>query len=102
MELLLVSPLSSRDIVAGQWRALLRMFSVPTSLVLLVQVAGASFAQHTTFRTMLATAGGSAPSLVLSILSAAVSALSAAANLVALMWFGMWMGLTSKNGSVAT
>jgi hypothetical protein len=38
----------------------------------------------------------------MAIAAAAAAALSTVANLLALWWFGMWMGLTSRNASLAT
>ena len=38
----------------------------------------------------------------LPILSAAMTTLTTLANLMALCWFGMWMGVTSKNSNLAT
>jgi ABC-type transport system involved in multi-copper enzyme maturation permease subunit len=38
----------------------------------------------------------------MAIASAAAAALSTGANLLALWWFGMWMGLTSKSANLAT
>jgi hypothetical protein len=101
IELLLVTPLTSKDIVFGQWRALLRMFGLPVVLFLIVQFSG-TLSQHASMGMMTATSGGYAPSLALNILSASADGLSMVANLVAVVWFGMWMGLISKNGSVAT
>lgn len=40
--------------------------------------------------------------LVLSIVIAAASGLTLIANLLAICWFGMWMGVTSKNANFAT
>jgi hypothetical protein len=102
LELLLVTPLDGKAIIAGQWRALLRMFGLPVILLVLVQLAGSVFAQRATLGVMAATAGGLGPSLALNVAGAAAGALSMRANLAALMWFGMWMGLTSKNASMAT
>jgi hypothetical protein len=102
MELLLVTPLNSKDIVIGQWRALLRMFGLPAALLLLVQFAGTIFSQRASMGMLATQGGGNAPGLPWHLLSASTSVLSAVANLVALMWFGMWMGLVSKNSSVAT
>ena len=45
LELLLVTPLSDRQIVRGQWQALLRMFGLPVALLLGVHVAGATLSQ---------------------------------------------------------
>jgi hypothetical protein len=38
----------------------------------------------------------------MAVATAAAAALSTVANLLALLWFGMWMGLTSRSASVAT
>jgi hypothetical protein len=42
------------------------------------------------------------PHLLVSLATAIAGALAVAGNLVALIWFGMWMGLNSKNTSLAT
>jgi hypothetical protein len=39
---------------------------------------------------------------VMAVAAAAAAALSTAANLLALCWFGMWMGLTSRSANLAT
>jgi hypothetical protein len=38
----------------------------------------------------------------MAVIQAVVSAVSTAADLVALCWFGMWMGLTSRSANLAT
>ena len=38
----------------------------------------------------------------MTVLAAATAAVSTGANLVALCWFGMWMGMTSRTASLAT
>lgn len=58
LELLLVSPLDERQIVRGQWRALLRMFGLPVLLLVGVYVTGATLAQLSMLR--LTTQAGSA------------------------------------------
>jgi hypothetical protein len=40
--------------------------------------------------------------LVLAVVGAAAAAFAALANLLAIGWFGMWMGLTSKSANLAT
>jgi hypothetical protein len=102
LELLLVTPLSSRDVIIGQWRGLLRTFGLPAALLLLVQVAGSIFSQRARVGMLASNAGAFAPSAALNVLVASVGALGSAVNLGALMWFGMWMGLTSKNVGLAT
>jgi hypothetical protein len=39
---------------------------------------------------------------VMAVATAGVAALSTAANLLALWWFGLWMGLTSRTANMAT
>jgi len=102
IELLLAAPVSVKDIVHGQWRALLRMFGVPVVLLLLVQLAGACFATRSSWAQMSAQMGRGLPALVIALVSAGASVATTAANLIALSWFGMWMGMTSKNNNLAT
>lgn len=138
IELLLVSPLSEKKIVHGQWRALLRMFAVPVALYLAVQLVAAVMASETwkqlaasvpvtaipapgtggtnsnvvvvTNTTVITTTGGvtvtgpgwSLPSAWVMLATSIAGVITTATNLVALIWFGMWMGLTSRNTNVAT
>jgi hypothetical protein len=44
----------------------------------------------------------SSAALLISIVTAAASGLTLAANLIAICWFGMWMGVTSRNANFAT
>jgi ABC-type transport system involved in multi-copper enzyme maturation permease subunit len=138
IELLLATPLSERKIVLGQWRALLRTFAIPVSVVLLLQLLSSGLSHVSMRRTMAAASASAAtasasmktnttsrgtvvvsytnapprfspPSfnsitahewLTLIVNSVTVVATSTA-NLVALCWFGMWMGMTSKNANLA-
>ena len=146
LELLLASPVSERQIVAGQWQALLRRFGWPLLLLLSLHVAGVTLGQLSMQRLMtqvrtatsaavtnqsgtvssttvtvgwtgqvssIATTNGAvappavqqpstAERLIVVSVSAAATALCTAANLVALVWFGMWMGLTSRSPNLAT
>jgi ABC-type transport system involved in multi-copper enzyme maturation permease subunit len=146
LELVLATPLNEKQIVAGQWQALLRMFGLPVLLLLGVQVAGSTLSQvgfqrivtqastvtssvvtnrsgKVTSRTVIAgstvTVSGNAATntvtapvgfqpvspaaqTVMAVTTAVVTAVSMAANLVALCWFGMWMGLTSRSANLAT
>jgi hypothetical protein len=52
--------------------------------------------------TVSAAGNWSAPSPLVTVVTSAAGTLAVAANLVALIWFGMWMGLNSKNTSLAT
>ncbi|HEX5223028.1 MAG TPA: ABC transporter permease subunit [Verrucomicrobiae bacterium] len=94
LELLLASPLSSREVVHGTWLGLLRLFAVPVLLLTCLHLA-----------LLLTGRQGSAGSddfEWVQTVSIAVGALMAPANLIALTWFGLWMGLTSKNTLTAT
>jgi ABC-type transport system involved in multi-copper enzyme maturation permease subunit len=137
IELLLATPLSERKIVLGQWRALLRTFVIPVSIVLLLQLLSSGLS-HVTMRRTMAAATASAAAVSASvrtntssggtvvvntnvsprfgtpsfgsittqewlslIINSVTLVVTSTANLVALCWFGMWMGMTSKNANLA-
>jgi hypothetical protein len=171
LELLLATPLNERQIVAGQWRALLRMFGLPVLLLLGVHVAGSTLSQvgfqrvtrmattvmsttvtnqngaitsrsvivgskgiasgntstnpsnGITWHTVSVGTNAAAPAnvstnalmasavfqplsstweILMAVTTAVAAAVSTAANLLALCWFGMWMGLTSRSANMAT
>jgi hypothetical protein len=101
IELLLVGPLSTRQIIHGQWRGLLKMFAAPVVLIVILQAAamllmeGPSW-ESTSFSQQWAEAW------VIAGFSSMLSAVAVVANMAALTWFGMWMGLTSKSINFAT
>jgi hypothetical protein len=147
LELVLATPLSEQQVIAGQWQALRRMFGLPVLLLLGVHLAGATLAQtgiqRATTRAATVTSAtttnqnGSVTSSSTVVIrgpravrgttstnavpvmpvfptmssgwqnltaagTALVSVISIAADLLALCWFGMWMGLTSKSANIAT
>jgi hypothetical protein len=114
IELMLATPLTAREIIRGQWRALLRMFGLPLSICLLTQWIGDVLVQQMTWEQLSASvtatpgtpgataAGPGLPGLGLAFAAATGGTLTVAANLTAICWFGMWMGLTSKNTNLAT
>ncbi|HEY2951033.1 MAG TPA: hypothetical protein VGK40_00545 [Verrucomicrobiae bacterium] len=143
MELLLATPLPARQIVLGQWRALLRMFGLPLAVCLAAQCLGAVMVQQRMWNSMASatpptvttvttpttstgttilltnrmsvvtttSAGGtvtvsvpgfSAPSVFVPLATSVAATLAVAANLAALSWFGMWMGMTSRTSNLAT
>jgi len=98
VELLLVAPLSVRQVVQGHWLAIVRMFGAPVTLLLLVEFAGGCLAYGATW-------GAAVPRQWVNLagfLTSAASTLSTLASLAALAWFGMWMGMTSRNTGLAT
>ncbi|MEY2428473.1 MAG: hypothetical protein QOJ40_1358, partial [Verrucomicrobiota bacterium] len=145
-ELLLVAPLEEKQIVRGQWRALLRMFGLPILLLLGLNLTASVFSQISmqrmtaSFRTassaspvtngVIASSTGSnswattvtkssntvvvvSPGVRVSgplkytnpigpVFTAIAASVGTAANLIALCWFGMWMGMTSKSNNLAT
>lgn len=133
LELLLATPLTERQIVQGQWRALLRMFVIPLGLFVVAQGLTTFMAQQQTFAMTAAAAAapppaastnvvvttnvtvtigptvpggvavgaGVSPHILVVLLLAAGGAASMVFALAASMWFGMWMGLTSKSATVA-
>jgi hypothetical protein len=146
LELLLTAPVTDRQIVTGQWRALLAMFGLPVALLLGVHVAASALSQlgfqrfatqvgpvtttavtnrigtassqtfsvnttttvsaYTATNSVLVTSANpvstTAQQVVMAVAAAAAVALSTAANLLALCWFGMWMGMTSRSTNLAT
>lgn len=103
IELLLAAPLHGREIVQGQWRALVRMFALPLTLFVFVQFAATILSQQAILGVIAASGGGSGwEDAAIAFLGGLASAVVTAGNLIALCWFGMWMGMTSKNANFAT
>ncbi len=102
VELLLAAPLNFRKVAVGAWLGLVRVVALPVGIILLVrlvvEVTGTTMAQ----------AGFSAADAnefsvgLMRILVAGCSLVVSLTKLVALTWFGLWMGLTSKNSLTAT
>ncbi|MBI3849395.1 MAG: ABC transporter permease subunit [Verrucomicrobia bacterium] len=140
IELLLATPLTSKQIVQGQGRALLRMFGAPLVVLVAVQLLGTFLAQqmtwsriaavtpptptvatttNTTTNTTLVTrttvttsrlgtttavsvGGFAGPNEIVMLVISVAGTLTFLANLAALCWFGMWMGMNSRNNNLAT
>jgi ABC-type Na+ efflux pump permease subunit len=81
LELLLSTPLTVSDILRGQWLALKRQFALPVATVVALElvVLRSSFATGTV----------------------AVNLVMLVADLAALGWVAMWLGLTARNTSRA-
>ncbi len=100
MELLLATPLTPRQIVRGHWRMLLDLFLMPGLLFLALQV----------FVSIVAVVGTSGVSSsmpnqpdyqMMQLVSLVAGVAKFVVGLLAVGWFGIWMGLTSKSPSVA-
>jgi ABC-type transport system involved in multi-copper enzyme maturation permease subunit len=101
IELILAAPVTVKQVVGGQWRALLRLFGLPVALLLGAHIAVLGLAREMVLAGVPVGTGNSV-SLVVMVATIAGAGLTALANLLALGWFGMWMGMTSKNNNLAT
>ena len=102
IELLLAAPLSEGTIVRGQWRGLMRMFGLPVLLLVIARIIPAAIAQQSQWGRVAAATGNQGPDEIMRVLVVVLAGVTTVANLIALSWFGMWMGVTSKNNSLAT
>ncbi|HVM51193.1 MAG TPA: hypothetical protein VMU04_24400 [Candidatus Acidoferrum sp.] len=98
IELLMAAPVSVRDIVDGQWQALLRLFARPVILLMLMYSVAAVAAYANMGRVGGAPWGG----LSTALLSAGVVLVTVPLNLAALCWFGMWTGMTCRSNNLGT
>lgn len=98
LELLLATPLSSREIALGAWRGLVRLFAAPVLVIVCAQFTLVLLGGRGVARSMVAVSGVDWLASVFGI----VGVLVALCNLIALGWFGLWMGLTSRNALIAT
>jgi ABC-type transport system involved in multi-copper enzyme maturation permease subunit len=102
MELVLVAPVSAGQIVHSQWTALWRTFLIPALVAVGLKIAGGVAMILEMQRSMAGVS--SAPGfnfLQYQAVSLASSLINFIADLVALSWFGMWLGLTNRKTSVA-
>ena len=144
MELILATSLSEKQILQGQWRALIRLFGPALILFLAIHAGGRFLVEQESWRqfssattapvqapapgstnppvsnsTMVTTSttvvvsvsggtvvagsdgAGISPTFIAAVMGL-VALITLVANLAALCWFGMWMGLTSKSFNIAT
>ncbi len=99
LELMLSSPLDARRIVQGQWQALLRVFAAPLLLILVVAAVLTGLTHMNTYGAMPGMRSGAGWILFLAGTAGALSI--TVFNLIAITWFGMWMGLSSRNANMA-
>jgi hypothetical protein len=98
LELLLVTPLPGREIVSGYWRGLLRLFVMPSIVLNCVGFLSSFLGQYAS----IAFPGvGYGWTVLGQVGMALIGIVSTTANVTAVVWVGMWLGLTSKNISVA-
>lgn len=93
IELLLVTPLPPRQIVLGQWWALCRTFARPVLVLLLFETIGTVLEIQKTARVHQ---GSSVEIMIHQLVYKVGELVMSASSLVAVAWFGMWMGLRSR------
>jgi len=92
-ELLLMTPLTDREIIQGHFLALQRFFTLPIFMLLCVEAS--LLGLH------LYTVHGSGGSFVLSGILTVAAMVMLVLDLCAVGWFGMWMALRSRKPSQA-
>jgi ABC-type transport system involved in multi-copper enzyme maturation permease subunit len=102
IELLLATPLAPTEIVRGQLWALRRTFFWPVVLLVLANLV-TSVGQLELMQQNLARNNSSLSfEMVIHLVTSAIdSMVCLVTGLIAMAWFGMWMGLTSKKVNVA-
>jgi ABC-2 family transporter protein len=104
LELILVSPLGPREVVKGQARALLRIFLIPAVLLLVIQLTTGVqgiLEVRQSFARMPPGSAGPFNMVWMQAISLAGGLVNFVTVLLALGWFGMWMGLTTRKVTIA-
>lgn len=103
IELMLAVPLDFRKVAPGAWWGLVRMFGIPIAIIVVVQflaVVTELRGAHTV--GLIRLGAGAIPEWVMLWLGAGAGLVMSLANFTALIWFGLWMGLVSRNSLLAT
>ncbi len=106
LELILCTPVTVAQIVRGQWAALQRMFVAPAAIILVMQVVETALTVRMFARmnaqSATVTAGGAVITHMelYQLLGGVASGAAFVTTLLALGWFGMWMGLTTRKASL--
>jgi ABC-type transport system involved in cytochrome c biogenesis permease component len=107
MELILVTPASPRQIVQGQWTALWKMFLVPVLFLLALLVISGIGTIHEIQKSMQAANASATATTSFSyditpmVVGTVTGTVGLFFDFLALAWFGMWMGVTSRKTSIA-
>ena len=102
IELLLTTPLTDAHILHAQWFSILRSFGWPLGLLLLVFFGSFCISPFSMGYAMAMAGGNGTPSgWCLRFGLVAPDFVTVGAGVVALVWFAMWMGMTSKNAGMA-
>lgn len=108
LELLLATPLKPGEIVRGQWWAIRRTFAAPVLLVVLLEIGLSWLQMQENIRTNLSNnpamqgnATWMSDMMMMQLVNGICSLVVALTGLIAVAWFGMWMGLVSKKANQA-
>jgi ABC-type transport system involved in cytochrome c biogenesis permease component len=109
LELLLVTPIRPKDILHGHWLALRRLFLVPVAAQLFLTLSCGAIEVWGRHSTALPVAPGMSTTMALSnrtlemaqFLASGLKATSWCLGLITIVWFSIWMGLTSKKINLA-
>jgi hypothetical protein len=112
LELLLCTPLTSQEIIRGQWKVLKRLFFWPIMLLAAIELAFA-VPYVVSIKSIFAQAGQSLPAsgpganyvsymaYLSGLLPICNNVLKLVLDFFALGWFGMWLALTIKKPNLA-
>jgi hypothetical protein len=103
LELILVAPVGPERVVRSQWAALWRTFFVPVMLLIILGTAG-RMSEMMAFRHNLpkgAAFSNYGNYYGMQIFSSVMGVVKLAGNMVAVAWFSMWMGVTTRKVSAA-
>jgi ABC-type transport system involved in multi-copper enzyme maturation permease subunit len=102
MELILVTPVTPREVVRGQWTALWRTFLIPVLLLIGVQSLHGVEIMRNLFKSTAGTRGVPGFNMnAYELVTVVTGVVTLLGNLLAVAWFGMWMGVTSRKTSIA-
>ncbi len=103
IELLLAAPLDFQKVTLGAWLGLVRVFGLPVGIILLVQFLTEATGLNAARMGGMPTVQGEAlPGWVQTGFTGVCNFAASVMNLIALSWFGLWMGLTSRNSLIGT
>jgi ABC-type transport system involved in cytochrome c biogenesis permease component len=108
LELMMVTPTTRADILAGHWLALRRLFLAPVLAQLLLTLTCQGIRVWAVYSAAAAAQGGKTipaasnfDAEVLQITGLVLGAVAWFIGLITLAWFSIWMGITSKKIPVA-
>lgn len=101
VELLLAASLDARRVALAAWLGLVRLFALPLAMLLLLRLVS-DLTLGATWGGVQFQGGGELPLWLLSGFTAVCNLLTSITSFIAVTWFGLWMGLTSKNSLTGT